>query len=297
MNKYCYLEAIGAVDEKFLEEVFEDNNSSNRITAAVKRIAAIAACAVLIMGAWTVVNGRPTEVQTEPEIPEPKPQVTTVEVDQSFVGIDGEQLPEEEVKIISYFEEPIDCQGYRYVMKKVEYSKAIPDYILKEDIIWRLGVDMDTLDEKMKETYPYKHEPGDGTLVVEHLDENGRYSGKSERTWVFVTLEMTNLSDEEDKHDIYWHYIEYSRPKNDWHLWFRKVTVIPGEEFPEEVTADYYHHEFPTEIAFAPNETKTVIFGYLIESDFIYDSPEICLGPKDPDRASIPNDDTKLHLR
>lgn len=288
MKNYRLSEELGNIDEEFLEEVFE----YRRKGSAWKRFAAIAACAAIAVGVGAAVLKRHEKIPLERISAD-----TDIIVSHSFEDTNSDIIDAtdvDDVEIRSYFEVPIDCNGYRYVLKKVEYSATIPEYIAEEDIIWRLGVDLSFLEpvDPDKPNGPFK-----AKLVTDFLDENGKYFGETEHIWVFVTLEVTNLSDEAVKQDISMHYLNYDRPENHFCMRLGKVTVVPGEEFPEEFTANTYHRTDPTEIDLGPNETKTVIFGYLIDSDYIPGSLEMCLECKTPEIIRMPNNDTVLPLK
>ena len=221
MKKYIFSEELGNIDEKYIKEVLQYDDSSRSERSYKMRIfmnfTAAAACAALVLGAGAFAFGRsgsdsaslkslPDETQADvtealnADDPAAEP-VKVIEVEKSYNDriADGEDVSIETYIGIPYriSSEKYSVVGdFTYTLQSVGVSDRLPEGITTDDLEVSVGPVMEYSEDGVK---TYSTEDGKSALDIrEFLDESGVYSGPGNGyKWVFLTLDVTNNSDRE----------------------------------------------------------------------------------------------------
>ena len=331
MKKYPFLEAIGTADEKFLEEVFEDTRQKRRIHMSSIKIIAAAACAALVIGAGMFALGSQTELPTEPpKDPQPGTEINlpvqtkpvtdadAVEVERSY----NERIADgEDVDIETYIGKEFNIGWYTFILRNVNISLTLPEGITVDDLYgpissvtnygedgWDCGLG-DNYGEEGWDRNAY------GSFR-DYLDDEGRYDGPTNEgyRWIFITMDITNNSDEERTEGSSIHLCGGNYISGTWP--YTGIDEDTGEEYTIIQAAEYYQYEQQTcymsehtdkesydgqadvkkltNIHFEPYETKTLVFGFAVSDHFVYDDLYIRLTLLNPE---LWNDDQYIPLK
>ncbi len=260
----------------------------------------------------------------------------------------------EEVKIETYIDERTEHQGFAYTLKNITVSSVFPEGITKDDISNTPSVAAytDADPERYPEGYtaeyydygeyaaehglpPIESEKGYGDpetgsgayteralYVSDVIDENGLYIGPKDvpdegYKWLFLELEIENLSDEERleylgdmdvcggvyldcprirftdergiEQDYYSDYIGYSYFGNHICYMSEHTDKIISDNLPDGVA--FYN------MSFSPREKKRVILGYCISDHFVYGELVLQLHNAEAEKASSQRDMVYLPLK
>lgn len=302
------IDAMANVDDRYILEAAECGTEKKRSGITImKKMAAIAACAVFVIGAAAVYFRPQSDLPVEPsdddvsvtdnsvtsptDVDNPTVSDETngeVEVERSY----NERIADgEDVDVETYIGQEFNACGYTFVLRNVNISLTLPDGITIDDMRDGTIAPIGDYDE---DGYLVLH-PGEDIYksydIRDYLDEDGRYNGPTKEgyRWVFVTVDVTNNSDEE--------ITEYSNVficGGDF-ITSRTYTIIDafGVEHTETQEVAYYQYSqsacYMSEhtdkenyggqaevkkfdnIHFEPNETKTLVLGYAITDHFVYD--------------------------
>lgn len=316
MNSKKIAEAFGGIDDRYLNEALEYKRGSQRggITM-MKKIAAIAACAVFVIGAAALSFKPKADLPAEPTddpVIAPAPSVTepavgdktdVVEIKRSY----NERIANgEDVDVETYIGKEYYAYGYTFVLRNVNISQTLPDGITVEDLrcIVRVG---DYGEDGWADGVGYD------VSFTDCLDAEGRYSGPTKEgyRWVFVTIDITNNSDEEKTEysnidlcggdhitsvEAYKfesgtdNIIETYTQEVDWYVYNQSACYISEHTDSENYDGQAEVKKFDN-VHFEPNETKTLVIGYAISDHFVYDDLYLQLI-----FLQIPSEDVKQYI-
>ncbi len=212
MKKYIFSEELGNIGENYIEEVLLYQERRHKMKSVLMNVAAIAACLALVIGVGAAALARggselntvATSDQTlaaEISSLTKEMDIETVEVEKSYNEriADGEDVSIETYVGIPYriSSEKYSVVGdFTYTLQSVSISDRLPEGITKDDLDVSIGPVREYSEDGVK---AYSTEDGKSALdISEFLDENGVYTGPGNGyKWVFLTLDMTNNSDQE----------------------------------------------------------------------------------------------------
>ena len=209
MKKYRISEELGNIDEAFLEEVLEYRRNSMNI----KKIAALAACAALVIGVGAFALRPQAELPVEPPVNKQSETVTNspdkndpietsvIEVERSY----NERIADgEDVSIETYIGIPYTIHDdfisqyigtYTYTLRDVHVSDKLPEGITKSDLTSHIGAVENYTDDGNVEHY--KADENSRLTIASCIDDEGVFDGPGNGyKWMFVTIDITNESDE-----------------------------------------------------------------------------------------------------
>lgn len=327
MNKEKVAEAFGNINDRYLEEVFEYKRRKRRITMIKKKMVAIAACAALVIGVGAYALRPQTSLPVEPPVDyepgllvqiDPDASDNIVEVERSY----NERIADgEDVDIETYIGKEFNVGWYTFVLRNVNISLTLPKGITVDDLYgpissvtnygedgWACGLG-DNYGEDGWNRNAY------GSFS-DYLDDEGRYDGPTDEgyRWIFVTVDITNNSDEERTEGSSINLCGGNYISGSWT--YTGVDDYTGEEYTLIQGGEYYQYEQETcymsehtneesydgqadvkkltNIHFEPNETKTLVLGYAVSDHFIYDDLYIRLTLLNPE---LWNDDQYIPLK
>lgn len=210
MKKYRISEELGNIDEAFLEEVimYKRRNHMN-----IRKIAALAACAALVIGvgAYTLrpqadlpvepSADHPTVVSAEHPIYTDADEPDIIDVERSY----NERIADgEDVNIETYIGIPYTIHDdfisqyigtYTYTLRDVRISDKLPEGITKDDLTNVVGPVRNYTEDGNVEHYDADEHSK--LAISSCIDDEGVFDGPGNGyKWVFVTVDITNDSDE-----------------------------------------------------------------------------------------------------
>ncbi len=313
MKSYPHLEKMSEISDEFISEAagYSAKRSERRISmtynAAIKS-AAMAACAALALSAAAYGLAR------EKIAPAPA-ETSAVEVERSY----NERIADgEEVTVETYIGKPVrispeECAAvgdYTYTLRDVKIGDRLPEGITKSDLTGSVGVVREFGDDGEK-----RFESDDGALTIgECIDENGTYTGPGNGyKWVFLTIDVTNNSDEEGVKFIntlrlvggekvklkvgdteQYEYFEeacyqsdkYFDPESAREMAFsglsddERIALESRAEEKYGSVNNYLREVFYFETRFSPRETKTIVLGFPVSSRYVYGELFLELNPR-----------------
>lgn len=317
------IDAMANVDDRYILEAAECGTEKKRSGITImKKMAAIAACAVFVIGAAAVYFRPQSDLPVEPsdddvsvtdnsvtsptDVDNPTVSDETngeVEVERSY----NERIADgEDVDVETYIGQEFYAYGYTFVLRNVNISQTLPDGITVDDLRCIVMVG-----DYGEDGWP--DGVGYDVSFTDCLDAEGRYSGPTKEgyRWVFVTVDITNNSDEEKT--------EYSNidlcggdhitsveayqfecgtdniigtytQEVDWYVYTQSACYISEHTDSENYDGQAEVKKFDN-IHFEPNETKTLVIGYAISDHFVYDDLYLQLI-----FLQIPSEDVKQYI-
>ena len=291
----------------------------------ISAIAACAAIAIGI-GAVAVSHRGELPVMPKAETAEPAQTEKAEGAGDDIVVVEksyNERIADgETVTLETYIGKRIEHQGFAFTLKDITVSPTFPEGITKEDIAYTPTVaaytdgDADGMSYSEKfysyREYAKEHglppieededygdpESGEGAYterdlyVSDVIDDNGLYKGPMDvpdeaYKWVFLELEIENLTDEEqleyfgDMQVCYGDYITeppyelydkdgnviYAQPEYSSYTIYSLVCYM-SEHTDKKITDD--RTDTFLNVSFAPSEKKSIILGFCISDHFIY---------------------------
>lgn len=307
MNIDKLIKGFGDIDSEFIDEAVDYSPAKTRgDIVMIKKIAAIAVCAVFVIGAAVVGVKRQPKLPAEPPVGEPtvtEPTAVPDVIDPDDLNIgDVVQVEHsyndmiangEDVNVETYIGQEFNACGYTFVLRNVNISPTLPAGITVDELRFSVS----GVGDYDEDGFHVLHPNGDIYEIIDIrdcLDSAGRYSGPTKEgyRWVFVTVDITNLSNEEK---VEYSNIDLCGGEHITSRWSNVYdpddtdsileTVLQEVDYYEYMQSACYMSEHTDKecydgqaeikkfdnIHFDPNQTKTLVIGYLITDHYVYD--------------------------